>query len=179
MRTALGLQFTIVVTVALLGVAVPAATGVAVADQDGVWVNGVVHTLIVTGPGTGKPRRPLYVIAPVSPAHPLHPLPDAKSHGFGAHDHVIALADPKAIFHGTCDLTLVVPSRKAKLGRDVRGRMTLTPAGAKPLLYAARIGGRFEPLDRAGRIRRAIRAGLASAIDTHLLLACTIKPLAP
>jgi hypothetical protein len=57
--------------------------------------------------------------------------------------------------------------------------MTLTPAGTKPLLYAARIGGRFEPLDRAGRIRRAIRAGLASAIDTHLLLACTIKPLAP
>ena len=165
----------VVLVLSLVG-AVVAATGALAADQDGVWVNGVVHALIVTGPGRGEPR-PLYVIAPVSTAHALHPLADARTHGFGAHDHVIQLADPKATFHGTCDLTLVVPGPKAKPGTNVRGRMTLTPVGTKPLLYAARIGIRFVPLNRATRIDEATRAGLAAAIDTHTLLACTVKPI--
>jgi hypothetical protein len=176
MRTVLSVRFAVVLVVVLATASV-VATGVRAAGHDGVWVNGVVHALIVTGPGSGTPR-PLYVIAPVSATHPLHPLADAKTHGFGAHDHVIALADPKATFHGTCDLTLVVPGPKARLGANVRARATLTPAGTKPLLYAARIGGRFEPLDHAGWIRHAIRARLASAIDTHTLLACTIEPMA-
>lgn len=155
-----------------------AAAGVVAADQDGVWVNGVVHALIVTGPAPrSAAATPLYVIAPISPAHPLHPLADARTHGFGAHDHVIQLAQPGATFHGTCDLTLVVPGPAARLGSNVRARRTLTPPGTKPLLYAARLGGRFEPLDHAARIQQAIRAGLAAAVDTHVRLACTIKPL--
>jgi hypothetical protein len=144
---------------------------------DGVWVDGVVHTLAVTGPApaTAHPT-PLYVIAPVSAAHPLHPLADAKTHGFGAHDHVIALAHPSSIFHGPCELTLVVPGPKAVADKTIRTRLTLTPAGQKPLLYAAQLGNKLLPLNAASRIQNAKHLGLATLIDTHNLVACTVSP---
>jgi hypothetical protein len=167
----------------LLGVviavcALSAASGMgATGDADGVWVNGIVHNLIVTGPAAAGARAtPLYVIAPVSAAHPLHPLADAKTHGFGAHDHVISLARPSVTFHGACDLTLVVPGPKAVLGKTVAARHTLTPAGTKPLLYAALLGGKLMPLNGASRINAAAHAGLAALVDTHNLVACTVSP---
>ena len=133
----------------------------------------------MTGPGPATAKAtPLYVIAPVSAAHPLHPLPDAATHGFGAHDHVIQLADPARSFHGVCDLTLVVPGPKAAPGISVETRPTLTPAGRKPLLYAARLGSKLLPLDRASRIAEARQLHLATLIDTHTRLACTITPRA-
>jgi hypothetical protein len=146
-------------------------------DTDGVWVNGVLHDLIVTGPAsaTSSPR-PLYVISPVSAVHPLHALADARTHGFGAHDHVISLPRSAATFHGACELTLVVPGRRGVAGRTIEARRTLTPAGMKPLLYAARLGARFTPLTSTARIAAAIRAGLAAPIDTHMTVACTVSP---
>ncbi len=149
-------------------------------DVDGVWIDGRVHDLLVTGPApAGARATPLYVIAPISPLHPLHPLADAASHGFGAHDHVLRLAHPAGTFHGACELTLVLPGPKARPGTDVEGRATQTPAGRKLLLYAARLDGKLLPLDRAGRIRRARALGLATAVDTHTALACTVSPRRP
>lgn len=157
---------------ALLAASVAAAAGPGV---DHVWANGAVHDLVVTGPApAGAHMTPLYVIAPVSAAHPLHPLADARTHGFGAHDHVIALAPGRATFHGACELTLVVPGPRA--GHDVAVRRTTTPGGPRPLLYAAREGGRLLPLTDAGRVLAAERGGLARLVDTHVGFACTVSP---
>ncbi len=146
---------------------------------DGVWVDGVVHNLAVTGPApAGAHAIPLYVIAPVDAEHPLHPVADAKTHGFGAHDHVTGLANPYATFHGACDLTLVVPGAKGTLGSSIEGRHTLTPAGTRPLLYAARLGSKLLPLTSAARIVKAEHAGLAGLVDTHTAVACTVSPRA-
>jgi hypothetical protein len=177
MNIVLSVRIAAVAFVLLVGSAAAANT-VPTADKDGVWVDGVVDRLLVTGPATASAATPtpLYVIAPISPAHPLHALADAKTHGFGAHDHVIGLANPNAVFHGVCDLTLVVPGAKGRLAGNVRARATVTPAGIKPLLYAVRLSGRFMRLDRAARIERAVRAGLASPVDTHTLLACAVEP---
>ena len=154
--------------------AAPAAAGPTV---DGVWVNGSVHNLVVTGPAAaGAHAIPLFVIAPVSAAHPLHPFADAKTHGFGAHDHVIALAHPNSTYHGACDLTLVVPGPRATAGNTIRRRPTLTPAGIKPLLYAARLDNKLLPLTSAARIQTAKHLRLATLIDTHNLVACTVSP---
>ena len=98
--------------------AAPAAAGM---RADGVWVDGAVHVLVTGPPPAGATHgRALYVIAPISTAHPLHPLADAKTHGFGAHDHVIALTHPNNTFHGACDLTLVVPGPKATPGETIK-----------------------------------------------------------
>lgn len=150
------------------------ATPVAVSassPSDGVWVNGARHVL-VTGPPASATTHPtpLYVIAPVNATAPLHALPDARTHGFGAHDHVIASSGTR-----TCELELVVPGPKAKVGTNVAARMTLTPSGRKPLLYAARLGGRLEPLTWAARIRSADAQGLARIVDTHVELGCTVR----
>jgi hypothetical protein len=154
-----------------------AATALAAEPGDGVWVDGTVHQLVTGPPPTaGKPVR-LYVIAPVSRAHPLHPLASARTHGFGAHDHVIALTNQSTTFHGLCDLTLVVPGPKARLGANVEARSTLTPAGRKPLLYAARLDGHLVPLTWPSRIRRADQQGLAALVDTHTTLGCTVAGL--
>ena len=166
-----------------LACALLVATGAVAAGSappvDGVWVDGAVHDLAVTGPApAGAHAIPLYVIAPVDAAHPLHPLADAKTHGFGAHDHVINLANPRTTFHGACDLTLVVPGAKGALGRSIQGRHTLTPAGSRPLLYAARLGSKLLPLTSTARIAAAAHAGLASLIDTHTPVACTVSPRA-
>lgn len=144
---------------------------------DGVWVDGVVHDL-ATGPGPASPAHtiPLYVIAPVSAAHPLHPLAFAKPLGFGAHDHVAEIPNPKTTYRGVCDLRLVVPGPKAKLGVNVQARQTLTPPGTKPLLRTARLGGKLLPLDSVSRIEQAHRAGLAVLVDTQVTIACTITP---
>jgi hypothetical protein len=146
---------------------------------DGVWVDGVVHDL-ATGPGPATPKHaiPLYVISPVSAAHPLHPLAFAKPLGFGAHDHVAQIPNPKATYRGVCDLQLVVPGPKAKLGTTVLARRTLTPAATKPLLHAARLGGRLVPLNSVSRIQQARRAGLAMLVDTQVTIACVITPRA-
>jgi hypothetical protein len=152
--------------------AAPAAAG---PPADGVWVDGAVHLLVTGPPPPGATHgRALYVIAPISTAHPLHPLADATTHGFGAHDHVIALAHPNGTFHGACDLTLVVPGPKATPGKTIHIRPTLTPAGTKPLLYAARLGNKLLPLTSAARIQTAKHLGLATLIDTHNLVACTV-----
>jgi hypothetical protein len=154
-----------------------AASAVAAGSVDGVWVDGAAHDLVVTGPASATAHAtPLYVIAPISAAHPLHPLADAKTHGFGAHDHVIGLSHPNSTFHGACDLTLVVPGPRAVIGKTVMTRRTLTPAAAKPLLYRARLGGKLVPLDTATRIKQAAHAGLATLVDTHNPLACTVSP---
>lgn len=156
--------------------AAPAAAG---PPADGVWVDGAVHVLVTGPPPAGTTYgRALYVIAPISTAHPLHPLADAKSHGFGAHDHVIALTHPNKTFHGACDLTLVVPGPKATPGETIQTRPTLTPAGTKPLLYAARLDNKLLPFDSAARIQTAKHLGLATLIDTHNLVACTVSPRA-
>ena len=152
------------------------ASAQAVGSVDGVWVDGTVHNLAVTGPAAAKAKpTPLYVIAPISASHPLHPLADARTHGFGAHDHVIDLAHPSSTFHGACELTLVVPGPKARPG-TIATRRTLTPAGQKPLLYAARIAGQLQMLDRASRVVQAHRLGLATLVDVHVRFACTVTP---
>lgn len=167
------------VAFAVCAAALSAAALAAGGDADGVWVNGTVHKLVVTGPAPANAHAiPLYVIAPVSAAHPLHPLADAKTHGFGAHDHVIALAHPNSTFHGACDLTLVVPGPKATPGKTIQTRPTLTPAATKPLLYAARLDNKLLPLTSAARIQTAKHLGLANLIDTHNPVACTVSPRA-
>ena len=168
-----GFTFAACTTVLSAGALAAARAG----DADGVWVNGTVHNLVVTGPASAKAHAtPLYVIAPISAAHPLHPLADAKTHGFGAHDHVIALAQPRSTFHGACDLTLVVPGPKAVPGKTIKTRLTLTPAGTKPLLDAALLGGKLLPLEAVARVQSAERAGLATLVDTHILVDCTVSP---
>ncbi len=163
----------------LLLAAAFAAPAVAGPPADGVWVNGSVHNLVVTGPASANAHAiPLYVIAPVSAAHPLHPLADARTHGFGAHDHVVALIHASNTFHGACDLTLVVPGPKATAGETIQTRPALTPAGTKPLLYAARLHNTLVPLNSATRIQVATRLRLATLIDTHNLVACTVSPRA-
>lgn len=142
---------------------------------DGVWVDGIVHNLATGPPPAGaKHPIPLYVVAPVSAAHPLHPLLYAKPLGFGAHDHVAEI--PKGAYHGLCDLTLVVPGPKAKLGSNVQARQTLTPAASKPLLYRARLGGAMEALNWVSRIKRAQSLGLATLVDTKTVIGCAITP---
>ncbi len=156
------------------------ATGhVHAGSGDGVWVDGTVHELS-TGPPPAGAMHPisLYVIAPVSASHPLHALAFAKPLGFGAHDHVAGIPNPNAAYHGACDLTLVVPGAKAKIGSNVLARQTLTPAAMKPLLDRARLGGRMVPLDRVSRIKQARALGLAKLIDTKTVIACTITPRA-
>lgn len=145
--------------------------GVPLAAAEGVWVGGTVHGL-VTGPPSASAQQPvpLYVIAPVSRSHPLHPLADARTHGFGAHDHVAA-----SVFSGPCDLTLVVPGHKAGKG-SVETRMTLTPTGRHPLVYAVRLGGRMLPLTSVARIRAAEAAQLVAAVNTHAVISCTVSP---
>jgi hypothetical protein len=144
---------------------------------DGVWIDGTVHDLSTGPPPAGRTHPiPLYVIAPVSAAHPLHPLAFAKPLGFGAHDHVAAIPNPNAAYHGTCDLTLVVAGPKARVGSTVVARQTLTPAALKPLLSRARLAGVMTPLNSVSRIKRAQAAGLAKLVDTHTVIACTITP---
>lgn len=158
----------LVLVLVSLAITTSAAAG---PPPDGVWVNGSAHTLVTGPPPAGTTHgRPLYVIAPVSTAHPLHPLATARLHGFGAHDHVFA----RAPFKGVCDLHLVVPGPNAKPGTSVALRKLMTPAGAKPLLYAAKLGGKMVALDRTSRIQQAAKAKLATIVDTHTLLACTI-----
>lgn len=151
-----------------------AAAASAGAPADGAWVNGVAERL-VTGPpaGTSHPA-PLYVISPVNLSHALHPAASARLHGFGAHDHVLAAAGRS--YSGNCDLRLVVPGAKAIVGSNVAVRHTLTPAGGKPLLYAARLGNRMLPLTSAARVQQAAAAGLATIVDTHTILACKVSP---
>ena len=154
-----------------LGAAVCAlAVGVPAAVADGVWVGGTVHGL-VTGPPSGGTEHPeaLYVIGPVSRSHPLHSLADARKHGFGAHDHVAA-----SVFSGPCDLMLVVPGHKAAKG-SIETRMTLTPTGTHPLVYAVRLDGRMLPLTSAARIRQAQTSGLVSTVNTHNVISCTVS----
>jgi hypothetical protein len=119
------------------------------------------------------------VIAPVSKAHPLHSLADAETHGFGAHDHVIALPKGAKTFHGACDLTLVVPGANGRPGTTVAARTTLTPAGRRPLLYAARLHGSLQPLNSTARIVSAQRLGRATLVDTHTTLACSVSSTQP
>ena len=156
-----------------------AAGHVRAAFVDGVWIDGTVHDL-ATGPPPAGAKQPiaLYVIAPVSLAHPLHPLAFAKPLGFGAHDHVADLPNPGAAYQGSCELTLVVPGAKAKVGSNVEARHTLTPAAMKPLLYRARLGGAMVALNWVSRIKRARALGLAKLIDTRTVIGCTITPRA-
>jgi hypothetical protein len=153
-----------------------AATHTRAAFVDGVWVDGSVHALS-TGPPPSNAKHPipLYVIAPVSATHPLHPLPFAKPLGFGAHDHVADVPDPQAGYHGTCDLSLVVPGPKAKLGSNVQARRTLTPAGTKPLLYEVRFDGKLTPLTWGARSKHAQTLGLAAVVNTNTIIGCSIS----
>lgn len=156
---------------AVLIMSVATFAGAAVARSgDGVWVDGKVHGLVTGPPKAGAPKHavPLYVIAPVSAAHPLHALASARTKGFGAHDHVMA-----SVYDGPCDLTLVVPGPRAGTA-GVRTRMTLTPAGTKPLVYAALVGGRLQPLTSAATIDAAAKAGVVKRIDTHTVISCTV-----
>ncbi|MGH2998289.1 MAG: hypothetical protein ACRDNM_03230 [Gaiellaceae bacterium] len=149
---------------------VGASVGAQIARADGVWVNGRVHGLAtLPPPATVTHVVPLYVIAPVNAKRPLHPLADARTHGFGAHDHVAA-----AVFSGPCDLTLVVPGTHAK--GNVEMRSTLTPGGTHPLVYAARIGGKMLPLTSVARIRAAKAARLVATVDTHAVISCKVSP---
>ena len=176
-RLILALLTTITLALFTVSATSGAAGHVRAGFVDGVWVDGTVHDL-ATGPPPAGAKRPisLYVIAPVSLSHPLHPLAYAKPLGFGAHDHVVDLANPGAAYQGVCDLTLVVPGPKAKLGSNVEARHTLTPAAMKPLLYRARLGGAMVALDWVSRIKRARALGLAKLIDTKTVIGCTITP---
>jgi len=155
-----------------------AVTGVGVASGggEGVWVDGAVHDFSATGlASTAAHSVPLYVIAPVDPRHPLHSAADAASEGFGAHDHVIGLADPTRTFAGVCHLELVVPGPRSTPA-TVRSRRTLTPEGTRPLLYEARLGTRLRPLTSAAAVVAARRRGLAALVDTGRLLVCSVSP---
>jgi hypothetical protein len=140
------------------------AVGVQAAAAEGVWIQGKAHSLLTGPPSSGASGRPalLYVIAPVSRRHPLHPLADAIA-------HVAA-----RVFSGPCDLTLLVPGPHGK--GKVETRRTQTPLGPKPLVYAARLGGRMLPLTSTARIHRAQSAGLVAAVDTHNVISCTVQP---
>ncbi|HST26729.1 MAG TPA: hypothetical protein VLJ76_12145 [Gaiellaceae bacterium] len=173
-------KFTILLTAAALALLGASTTFGAPNQQrapfvDGVWIDGTVHTLSTGPPPAGASHPiPLYVIAPVSASHPLHPLAFAKPLGFGAHDHVAAIPNGKSSYHGLCELTLVVPGSKARLGSNVEARRTLTPAGLKPLLYGARLGNAMEALNWASRIKQAQSRGLAKLVDTKTVVGCAI-----
>lgn len=155
---------------AVLVIAATFAGSAAARSGDGVWVDGKVHGLVTGPPEAGAPKNvlPLYVIAPVSAAHPLHAFASARTRGFGAHDHVIA-----SVYDGPCDLTLVVPGPRAGAS-GVRTRMTITPAGKKPLVYAALVAGRMQPLTSVAAIATAAKAGLVTRIDTHNVISCKV-----
>ena len=156
-------------TAVVILVAAVALIAVQAAGAEGVWVNGTVHGLVTAPPTTSTQSPvPLYVIAPVSVNHPLHPLADARTKGFGAHDHVAA-----RVFAGPCDITLLVPGPHGR--GAVATRSTLTPSGAHPLVYAARIGGKMLPLTSVARIDRAMSAGLVAAVNTHIVISCTVS----
>lgn len=165
----------VMITAATVVLAV--ATAAAAAGGDGVWVNGRAEHL-QTGPPPANLNHPatLYVIAPISASHPLHAAADAMQHGFGAHDHVLATPKGARSFKGACDLRLVVPGPKGRLGVNIAARRTLTPVGRKPLLYAARLGKAMLPLNSATRIATAARLGLAAVVDTKNVISCTVSP---
>jgi hypothetical protein len=153
-----------------------AAAGAASGDGEGVWVDGVVHDFAATGiASTAAHSVPLYVIAPVDPSRPLHSAADAETEGFGAHDHVIGLADPARTFHGVCHLELVVPGPRSTPA-TVRSRRTLTPEGTRPLLFEARLGTGLRPLTSATVVTAARRLRLAALVDTGRLLTCSVSP---
>lgn len=155
---------------ASLVVAATLAGAAAARSGDGVWVNGTVHRLLTGPPKAGAAHaEPLFVIAPVSAAHPLHNSASAERHGFGAHDHVIA-----SVYDGPCDITLVVPGPHAGTS-GARTRVTLTPAGKLPLVYAALVGGRMQPLTSVAAIDAAAKAGIVKRIDTHTVLSCLVS----
>lgn len=156
---------------ALGTVAVTLAVGAQAALAEGVWIHRKVHRLVTGPPPSAQTTAPapLYVIAPVRRNHPLHPLAEALGEGWGAHDHVAA-----RVFTGPCDLTMVVRGPRGK--GKVETRRTLTPNGMRPLVYAARLGGRMLPLTSVTRIRRAEAARLVTAVDMHDVISCTVKP---
>lgn len=150
-------------------------------DIDQAWVDGTLYHFLATGPAAPTTQAtvvPLYVIAPVDPSRPLHPLADAATHGFGAHDHVLALTGEGA-FSGVCDLTLVVPGPNGRPGANVAVRSTLTPAGTKPLVYAANLGHGLEALISSTSIQTAASLGLVTLVDTTTMLQCLAGPAAP
>jgi hypothetical protein len=153
-----------------------AGSGAPQPGLDKVWVNGVVHPFQITGPGTAANQVTLYFIAAVDRLAPLHSAADAKAKGFGPHDHVIADPHPATPYAKTCDLTLTVPGPRAQPNVNVRLRMTLTPMGQRPLLYAANLGHGMLALTSVDRITKARKLGLAKLVDTKALLACTIEP---
>ena len=153
------------------------ASGATQADTDRVWVNGSIHQWQVTEAAVaGKPKTPLYVIGPVDSARPLHPLAEASKRGFGAHDHVIADPNPDRAFATACNLTLVLPGPRAKVGRNVSVRRALTPFGHRSLLYAANLGAGVQPLTSVARIQKARQLGLARLFATPSVFGCLIKP---
>lgn len=154
-----------------------AALGAPSAELDGVWVNGTIHRFSVTMlTDPGKPTTPLYAIAPVHLSDPLHPLASARTKGFGAHDHVIAYANPKVAFKTVCKIMLTLPGAGAKVGTNILTRQTMTPLGQRPLLYAAKLGTGMKPLTSVARIQQARRLGLAKLSSTPAVFDCTIQP---
>jgi hypothetical protein len=155
------------------------ATGAPFAAVDNVWVGGTIHRFVVTGPASaGAPTTPLYVIASIDPSHPLHALADAKTKGFGAHDHVIAGSHANGAWKTVCKLTLVLPGTRARVGTNALLRETMTQLGRRRLVYAANLGGGMKPLTSAARIQRARELGLASLAVTQSSFNCTIQPAA-
>ena len=139
------------------------ASGAARAGRDRVWVDGSIHYWLRTVAATaGKTTTPLYAIAPVDRARPLHPLADARTKGFGAHDHVIADPHPNRAFVTVCNLTLVLPGPRSKVGSNTLVRRTTTPFGQRTLVYAVNLGNGVQPLTSAARIKRARQLGLAT-----------------
>ena len=133
------------------------------AGRDRVWVDGSIHYWLRTVAATaGKTTTPLYAIAPVDRARPLHPLADARTKGFGAHDHVIADPHPNRAFVTVCNLTLVLPGPRSKVGSNTLVRRTTTPFGQRTLVYAVNLGNGVQPLTSAARIKRARQLGLAT-----------------
>lgn len=174
---------TALVLAALLAVALFAARAAGSAEGpeiDQAWVGGTLYDFLVTGPAPASAASsvPLYVIAPVDAAQPLHPEADAITHGFGAHDHVLQVA-PGSAFDGVCDLTLVVPGANGHPGVNVATRTTLTPAGVRPLVYAADLGQGLQPLTSADTIQTAVSLGLVMPVDTKMLLDCLAGPAEP
>ena len=165
------------ITASLTLVGATATLGAPGAELDGVWVNGTIHRFsatVLTDPA--KTATPLYAIAPVHSSHPLHPLASAMTKGFGAHDHVIAYANPRVAFKSVCKVTLTLPGAGAKVGTNILIRQTLTPLGRKRLLYAANLGKGMTPLTSVARIQRARQLGLAKFLGTPAVFDCTIQP---
>ncbi len=177
-RNAGTLVIAVLVAVALAAAQAGQAQG---PEIDQAWVGGTLYDFLVTGPVQSAPpgsAAPLYVIAPVDAAQPLHPEADAETHGFGAHDHVLQVPAGSA-FRGVCDLTLVVPGANGKPGVNVASRMTLTPAGPRPLVYAANLGQGMQALTSADAIQTAVSLGLVAVVDTKTMLGCLAGPAEP